>query len=63
MELLWFCSVLCLLWLCARLSICSLWSHAGKELTSCLSFVVSKCDFVTFPVVSWVGVLLDCIDS
>ena len=25
--------------------------------------VVSNCDFVTFPLVSWVGVVLDCIDS
>ena len=36
-----FCSVLCLLCLCARLCICALWSPAGKELTSWLSFVVS----------------------
>ena len=26
----------------------------GKGLTSWLSFVVSNCDFVTFPLVSWV---------
>ena len=26
---------------CARLFICALWSHAGKGLTSWLSFVVS----------------------
>ena len=26
-----------------------LWSPAGKELTSWLSFVVSYCEFVTFP--------------
>ena len=49
-----FCSVLCLLCLCARLFICALWSPAGKGLTSWLSFVVSNCDFVTFPLVSWV---------
>ena len=55
MDLLCFCSVLCLLCLCARLFICSLWSSAGKELTSWLSFVVSNCEFVTFPLVSWVG--------
>ena len=36
-----FCSVLCLLCLCARLFICALWSPAGKELTSWLSFAVS----------------------
>ena len=54
MDLLCFCSVLCLLYLCARLFICTLWSPAGKELTSWLSFVVSKCEFVTFPLVSWV---------
>ena len=47
-------SVLCLLCLCARLLICALWSPAGKGLTSWLSFVVSNCEFVTFPLVSWV---------
>ena len=31
MDLLCFCSVLCLLCLCARLFICALWSPAGKE--------------------------------
>ena len=39
-DLLCFCSVLCLLCLCARLFICALWSPAGKGLTSWLSFVV-----------------------
>ena len=39
----------------ARLFICALWSPAGKGLTSWLSFVVSNCKFVTFPLVSWVG--------
>ena len=34
---------------------CALWSPAGKGLTSWLSFVVSNCEFVTFPLVSWVG--------
>ena len=38
---------------CARLFICALWSPAGKELTSWLSFVVSKYEFVTFLLVSW----------
>ena len=41
MDLLCFCSVLCLLCLCARPFICALWSPAGKGLTSWLSFVVS----------------------
>ena len=49
-----FFSVLCLLCLCARLFICALWSPAGKGLTSWLSFMVSNCEFVTFPLVSWV---------
>ena len=53
MDLLCFCSVLCLLCLCARLFICALWSPAGKGLTSWLSFVVSNCEFVTFPLVSY----------
>ena len=47
----------CLVSLCcllARLFICAFWSPAGKELTSWLSFVVSNCEFVTFPLVSWV---------
>ena len=47
-----FFSVLCLLCLCARLFICTLWSPVlGKGLTSWLSFVVSNCYFVTFPLV------------
>ena len=37
---------------CARLFICALWSPAGKGLTSWLSFVVSNCEFFTFPLVS-----------
>ena len=47
-------SVLCLLCICARLFICALWSPAGKRLISWLSFVVYNCEFVTFPLVSWV---------
>ena len=53
MDLLCF-SVLCLLYLCTCLFICALWSPAGKGLTSWLSFVVSNCEFVTFPLVSWI---------
>ena len=49
-----FFSALCLLCRCARLFICALWSPAGKGLISWLSFVVSNCEFVTFPLVSWV---------
>ena len=49
-----FFSVLCLLCPCERLFICTLWSPAGKGLTSWLSFVVSRCEFVTLPLVSWV---------
>ena len=45
-----FCLVL--LCFCARLFICALWSPAWKGLTSWLSFVVSNCEFVTFPLVS-----------
>ena len=51
MDLLCFCSVLCLLCLCACLLICALWSPAGKGLTSWL-YVVSNCEFVTFQLVS-----------
>ena len=40
--------------LCASV-LCALWSPAGKGLTSWLSFVMSNCECVTFPLVSWVG--------
>ena len=53
MDRLCFFSVLCLLCLCERLLICALWSPAEKGLTSWLSFVVSNCEFVTLPLVSW----------
>ena len=62
-DLLCFCSVLCLLCLCARLFICALWSPAGKGLTSWLSFVVST---VSLSLSHWYpgsGVVLDYIDS
>ena len=53
-DLLCVFSVLCLLCLCARMFICTLWSPAGKGLNPWLSFVVSNYEFVTFPLVSWV---------
>ena len=53
MDLLCF-YVLCLLCFCARLFICGLWPPAWKGLASWLSFVVSYCEFVTFPLVSLV---------
>ena len=45
----------CLVLLCcrARLFINALWPPAGKGLTSRLSFVISNCEIVTFPLVSW----------
>ena len=63
MDLLCFCSFLCLLCLCARLFICALWSPAEKGLTSGLSSVVSV---VSLSLSHWYpgsGVGLDCIDS
>ena len=56
-------SVLCLLCLCARLFICALWSPAGKELTSWLSFVVSNCELSLSHWYPGLGVVLVCIDS
>ena len=46
----------CLVLLChhACLFVDALRSHAGKGLTSCLSFVVSNCDVVSFPLLAWV---------
>ena len=46
----------CLVLLCfrARLYVDAMWSPAGKGLTSWLSFVMSSCDVVIFPLVSWV---------
>ena len=63
MDLLCFCSVLCLLCLCARLFVCALGSPARRGLTSWLSFVVSA---VGLSLSHWCprsGVVLDCIDS
>ena len=46
----------CLILLCfhARLFVDDLRSPAGKGLTSWLSFVMSNCNVVTFPLVSWI---------
>ena len=61
MDLLCFCSVLCLLCF-VRVCLCALWSTAGKGLTSWLSFVVST---VSLSLSHWYpgsGVVLYCID-
>ena len=63
MDLLCFCSVLCLLCLCAHLFICALWSPAGKGLTSWLSLVVSTVSWLLSHWYPGSGVVLDCIDS
>ena len=63
MDLLCFCSVLCLLCLCARLFIGALWSPAGKGLTSWLLFVVST---VSLSLSLWYPgscMVLNCVDS
>ena len=44
----------CVCYAFVRLFIVTLWSPAGKVLTSWLSFLMSNCEFVTFPLVSWV---------
>ena len=44
----------CVCYAFERLFIVALWSRAGKGLTSWLSFLMSNCEFVTFPLVSWV---------
>ena len=48
----YFCLVL--LGFHARRFVDALWSSVGKGLTSWLSFVMSNCDIVTFPLASWV---------
>ena len=58
MDFLNFCSVLCLLCLCARLFICALWSPAGKGLMWCLTVSLSLSHWYPGS-----GVVLDCIDS
>ena len=54
MDLSCFCSVLCLLCLCARLFICALgvtcWERADLLALVCGVYY----EFVTFPLVSWV---------
>ena len=47
-------SALVLFYFHASLFVNALWSPAGKGLTSWLSFVMSSCDVVVFPLVSWV---------
>ena len=52
-DLLWFCSVLCLLCLCASVYMCfvvTCWERADLLALVCGVF----CEFVTFPLVSWV---------
>ena len=44
----------CVCYACVCLFILALGLPAGKGLTSWLSFVVPYCEFVTFPLVSWV---------
>ena len=38
----------------AGLLVDALWSPAGKRVTSWPLFVMSNCDVVTFPLISWV---------
>ena len=54
MDHLYAISVLFLSCIRVHLFIDALWSPAGKGLTSWLSFVMSNCEVVTFPLVSWV---------
>ena len=44
----------CLCYAFVRLFVNALFSPAEKGLTSWLSFVMSNCEVVTFPLVSWV---------
>ena len=50
----------CLVLLCfhARLFVDALWSPSGKGLASWLSFVMSNCEFVTFPFLGQVWCLI-----
>ena len=56
MDLLCFCSVLCVLCLCARLFICALWSLGSRFW--CLTVSLSLSHWYPGS-----GVVLDCIDS
>ena len=47
MDILCFCSGLCLLCLCARLFICALWSPAGKGLTSSAIGILGQVWYLT----------------
>ena len=47
----------------ACLFVDAFWSHAGKRLTSWISFVMSNCDVSLFHWYPGSGVVLDCIDS
>ena len=49
--------------LCASVYLCLMVTCWERADLLALSFVVFNCEFVTFPLVSWVGVVLDCIDS
>ena len=58
MDLLFFFCLVFVMPLCTSVYLClvpflTLWSPAGKGLTSWFSFVVYNCEFVTFPLVSW----------
>ena len=48
------CYICLVLYFRACLFIVALWSPAGKGLSSWLSFAMSNCELVTFPLVSWV---------
>ena len=53
LSIIYVISVLFLLCFRVCLFIDALWSPAGKGLTSWLWFVMSNCEVVTFPLVSW----------
>ena len=63
MDLSCFCSVLCLLCICARPFIRALGSPAGKGLTSRLSIVVSTMSLSLSHWYPGSGVVLDCIEA
>ena len=55
-------SVVCVLCFYVRLFIVASWPPAGKGLTTWLSFMMSNCEFATFPWYPKSSVVLDCID-